>query len=240
VDKRQETPPRRATLRDVARAAGVSHQTVSRAINDKGEIDPETRRRILETARELHYRPSRYARGLVRPGLVTVGLIVPDVVNPFFPEFIAGVIQAADAQDWQVVVASTESDRRRELPLVRSLGRQVDAVAGYISHTDAELAPYAEGLPLVIVERSPAPSANGSVRVDLAAGVRAAVTHLVERGHQRIGMIDCESVCDPHVRRLTFLAAAAEHGLPVGEDWIARGAQSMEGGAEVFAALRPT
>lgn len=238
MDKRQETPPRRATLRDVARAAGVSHQTVSRAINDKGEIDPETRRRILETARELHYRPSRYARGLVRPGLVTVGLIVPDVVNPFFPEFIAGVIQAADAQDWQVVVASTESDRRRELPLVRSLGRQVDAVAGYISHTDAELAPYAEGLPLVIVERGPAPSANGSVRVDLAAGVRAAVAHLVERGHQRIGMIDCESVCDPHVRRLTFLAAAAEHGLPVGEDWIARGGQSMEGGAEVFAALR--
>ena len=85
VEERQD---RRPTLRDVARLAGVSHQTVSRAINDKGEIDPETRRRVLDAARQLRYRPSRFARGLVRPGAVTLGLIVPDVVNPFFPELI--------------------------------------------------------------------------------------------------------------------------------------------------------
>ena len=65
--------PRRVTLKDVAQAAGVSHQTVSRAINDKGEIDPETRRRVLDAARELRYRPSRFARGLVRPDTTTVG-----------------------------------------------------------------------------------------------------------------------------------------------------------------------
>ncbi|GAA4725294.1 LacI family DNA-binding transcriptional regulator [Phytohabitans rumicis] len=237
-NNRQDASPRRATLRDVARAAGVSHQTVSRAINDKGEIDPETRRRVLETARALHYRPSRHARGLVRPGLVTVGLIVPDVVNPFFPEFIAGVIQAADAQEWQVVVASTQNDRRRELPLVRALGGQVDAVVGYLSHSDAELAPYAEGLPLVVVDRGPEPSAHGIVRVDLAAGVRAAVRHLVDRGHRRIGMIDCDAVCDPLVRPETFLAAAAEHGLPVGEADVVHTTQTMDGGGAGFATLR--
>jgi LacI family transcriptional regulator len=113
-DKQQDNAgpgaARRVTLRDVARLAGVSHQTVSRAINDKGEIDPETRRRVLDAARQLRYRPSRFARGLVRPGATTLGLIVPDVVNPFFPELIAGVIDAAERRGWQVVVSSTQDD----------------------------------------------------------------------------------------------------------------------------------
>ncbi|MEJ3744410.1 LacI family DNA-binding transcriptional regulator [Actinomycetes bacterium KLBMP 9797] len=233
-----ERTVRRVTLRDVARAAGVSHQTVSRAINDKGEIDPETRRRILDAARELHYRPSRHARALVRSDLVTVGLIVPDVVNPYFPEFVAGVIAAADTRGWQVVVGSLENDRDRELPLVRSLGRQVDAVVGYLSRDDDALTSYAEGVPLVVVDRGPEPSVHGSVRVDLEAGVRDALHHLIDRGHRRIGMIDCPSVCDPAARRRTFLAVAAERGLPVDGGWITVGEQSLDGGAEAFARLR--
>jgi LacI family transcriptional regulator len=225
-------------LKDVALAAGVSHQTVSRAVNDKGEIDPETRRRVLDVARELRYRPSRFARGLVRSDLITIGLIIPDVVNPFFPEFIAGVIEAAGGREWQVVVGSTENNRARELSLVHSLGHQVDALVGYLSHTDAELAPYVAGVPLVIVDRDQLPSAYGAVRVDTEAGVRQAIGHLVGAGHRRIGMIDCDSVCDPLVRRRTFLALVDELGLPIDESWIVSGEQSMAGGGAAFAAMR--
>src|SRR5690348_15578287 len=89
-------PRRRATIHDVAELAGVSRQTVSRAVNDKGEIDPGTKARVLEAVRTLDYRPSRFARGLVRKGTVTAGLVIPDLMNPFYPEVAAGVLEAAE------------------------------------------------------------------------------------------------------------------------------------------------
>lgn len=228
---------KRVTLRDVAQAAGVSHQTVSRAINGKGEIDPGTQQRVLDVARQLRYRPSRFGRGLVRPDVVSVGLIVPDVVNPFFPEFVAGVIAAADERDWQVLVASTENDRSRELALVRSLGQQVDALVGYISHPDAQLEPYVGAVPLVIVDRGLDSSNHALVHIDTAAGIRAGTQHLIDRGHRRIGMIDCECMTAPMVRRRTFLELVGEHALPVEEGWIVMGEQSPAGGAAAFEAL---
>ncbi|MBV7700653.1 LacI family transcriptional regulator [Streptomyces sp. TRM70350] len=228
---------KRVTLRDVAQAAGVSHQTVSRAINGKGEIDPGTQQRVLDVARQLRYRPSRFGRGLVRPDVVSVGLIVPDVVNPFFPEFVAGVIAAADERDWQVLVASTENDRSRELALVRSLGQQVDALVGYISHPDAQLEPYVGTVPLVLVDRGLDSSNHALVDIDTAAGIRAGMQHLIDRGHRRIGMIDCECVSAPMVRRRTFLEVVGEHALPVDEGWVVMGEQSPAGGAAAFEAL---
>jgi LacI family transcriptional regulator len=223
----------------VAQAAGVSHQTVSRAINDKGEIDPETRRRVLDAARELRYRPSRFARGLVRPDVITVGLIVQDVVNPFYPELMAGVIEAAGDKGWQVVVGSTQNDRDNELALVRSLGRQVDALIGFLSHSDAELAPYLEGVPLVFMDRHQKTS-HGAVDIDIETGVRQGIQHLVDRGHQRIGMIDCPWDDDELSRRDCFLAAVEEFGLPVDQTWIVTGAESVSGGEAAFAELRST
>ncbi|WP_326585942.1 LacI family transcriptional regulator [Streptomyces sp. NBC_00481] len=228
---------KRVTLRDVAKAAGVSHQTVSRAINGKGEIDPGTQQRVLDIARQLRYRPSRFGRGLVRPDVVSVGLIVPDVVNPFFPEFVAGVIAAADERDWQVLVASTENDRSRELALVRSLGQQVDALVGYITHPDAQLEPYVGTVPLVLVDRGLDSSHHALVHIDTAAGFRAGVQHLIDRGHRRIGMIDCECVSASTVRRRTFLEVVGEHALPVDEEWVVMGEQSPAGGAAAFEAL---
>ncbi|WP_405669926.1 LacI family DNA-binding transcriptional regulator [Streptomyces sp. NBC_01530] len=192
---------------------------------------------MLDVARQLRYRPSRFGRGLVRPDVVSVGLIVPDVVNPFFPEFVAGVIAAADERDWQVLVASTENDRSRELALVRSLGQQVDALVGYISQPDAQLEPYVGSVPLVVVDRGLDSSNHALVHIDTAAGMRAGMQHLIDRGHRRIGMIDCECVSAPLVRRRTFLEVAGEHALPLDEDWVVMAEQSPAGGAAAFEAL---
>lgn len=228
----------RVTLRDVAKIAGVSHQTVSRAINGKGEIDPQTQLRVLEVVRELRYRPSRFGRGLARQSVTSVGVIVPDVVNPFFPEFIAGVIKAADSRDWQVVVASTENDPSREPALVRSLGQQVDAIVGYLSYPDEDLDPYVGGVPLVIVDRGLDSSTYGLVQVDTATGIRAAILHLIDRGHRRIAMIDCDSACDPAARRRIFRDLAGQHDLPVDDNSIVVGDQSIAGGDAAFVRLR--
>ncbi|MFD7857853.1 LacI family DNA-binding transcriptional regulator [Streptomyces microflavus] len=221
----------------MAEAAGVSHQTVSRAVNGKGEIDLETRRRVLEVARRLRYRPSRFGRGLVHPHGVTLGLIVPDLVNPFFPEFVAGVIAAADERGWQVLVASTENDGSREGTLTRSLGGQVDAIIGYLGQADEELEPYVGAVPLVVVDRGLDSPHHALVHVDTEAGVRAGMRHLIDRGHRRIGMVDGQSHHGPAARRDSFLAVAGEEGLPVDEDWVVVGEQSPKGGAAAFEAL---
>jgi LacI family transcriptional regulator len=236
VGDAQRDITRRPTLRDVAQLAGVSHQTVSRAINDKGEIDPETRRRVLDAARQLRYRPSRFARGLVRPGTITVGLIVPDVVNPFFPELIAGVLDAAEQQGWQVLISSTQDQPEREPAVLRSLAGQVDALIGYLFQPDDAVAAAIEGVPLVMMSRRAHDPAFGAVDIDIEAGVRAAVHHLAARGHQRIGMLDCPAAQDPG-RRAAFLAEAARNGLAGTGDAVIDVEQSMAGGEAGFARL---
>src|SRR5689334_16636504 len=158
------------TLRDVARVAGVSHQTVSRAVNGKGEIDPETRRRVLDVAQRLRYRPSRFARGLVRAGTTTIGLVVDDILNPFFPELIAGVISAAEQRSWTVLISTTQNNPGREPELLRSLSGQVDALIGYLFQQDPAIAEAVEGLPLVIMGRPAQDPAFANVDVDVRPG----------------------------------------------------------------------
>lgn len=231
-----ERPAKRATLQDVARLAGVSHQTVSRAVNDKGEIDPDTRRRVLDAARRLHYRPSRFARGLVRQDTTTIGLLVPDVVNPFFPELIAGVLDAAGERNWQVLIGASQGDPDREPELLRSLATQVDALICYLFQRDEVIAAAVAGVPLVVMNRAAHDPAFGAVEIDTPAGIRAAVDHLHTRGHQRIGMIDCPRAFD-RARRAAFLAGAAEHGLTT---VVLDVDQSIAGGEEGLTRLHET
>jgi len=231
-----EQPGKRPTLQDVARLAGVSHQTVSRAINNKGEIDPDTRRRVLDAARQLNYRPSRFARGLVRPDTTTIGLLVPDVVNPFFPELIAGVLDAARKRDWQVVIASAQDDHAREPELLRSLSTQVDALICYLFPPDDVIAAAVGGVPLVVMSRRSAEPSFGAVDIDSESGIRAAVHYLKTQGHQKIGMIDSSWAAD-RIRRVEFLTAAADNGLTIPADAIADAELSLAGGESAFAGL---
>lgn len=226
--------PQRPTLRDVARLAGVSHQTVSRAINDKGEIDPETRRRVLEVAQQLKYRPSRFARGLVRPATTTIGLVVDDILNPFFPELIAGVISAAEQRSWTVLISTTQKSPSRELELLRSLAGQVDALIGYLSQPDDAVATAVEGVPLVVMHGRPDHPVFAAVEIDPRPGIQAAVEHLIAHGHRRIGMVDCPGAEYP-VRLDVLREVAAAQGLP--NPVVADADQSQDGGADGLSRL---
>ncbi|WP_344680171.1 LacI family DNA-binding transcriptional regulator [Saccharopolyspora taberi] len=215
--------PRRATIKDVARSAGVSYQTVSRAMNDRTDIDPETKRRVLAVAAELGYRPSRFARGLVTAQTTTIGLVVPDVGNPFFPEVIAGVIEAASRRDWHVVVVSGQG-----AAALRSLTTQVDAVVGYLDRTDTES--WDARIPLVLLDQEHPVAGSGVVSVDVDSGVRAGMAHLLAAGHREIGMIDCAADCDRSQRRRSFLGVLGEHRLDAADSRVERAEQSVEGG----------
>lgn len=227
-------PGKRITIRDVAKSAGVSYQTVSRALNDKGEIDTTTKQRVLDTAKRLGYRPSRFARGLVRQDSTSVGLVIPNLLNPYFTEVAAGALDAARRKDWHVVVYDTADDERQELSTLGMIGSQVDAVVGYFSQPDDVIDRYTSGMPVVQIGRTDVGARFGEIRVDGEEGVHAAIAHLASTGRRRIGMLDHDHHHQPSVRYSWYCDAMREHGLPT---FVAEAPQSIEGGQRAMAAM---
>jgi len=228
------TARKRVTIHDVARTAGVSRQTVSRALNDKTEIDGATKQRVLDAARALGYRPSRFARGLVRQDTTTIGLVIPDLMNPFFTEVASGALAAARKREWHVVVYDTADIAEQEVGTLRVIGSQVDAIVGYLSQSEELIDRYAPGVPVVFIDREHQNPRFSSIRIDGEGGVREAIAHLVAAGHVRIGMLDHNRRPEPSVRQHWFVTAAAERGLDV----VVTGAdQSVDGGERALANL---
>ncbi|MHB1296325.1 MAG: LacI family DNA-binding transcriptional regulator [Anaerolineae bacterium] len=184
---------RPVTIREVAEEAGVSRQTVSRAMNGKSEISEETRERILAVARRLGYRPNGIARGLKTNQTHSIGLVVPDIANPFFAEVARGASEVAYANGYSVLLANTDEQPEREWETLRTLETyRVDGVILTSSRlSDRRLDEAAESeRPLVLVNRLLANRPGlGCVVVNDAEAAERAVAHLAERGHRRIGCL---------------------------------------------------
>ncbi|MET8829127.1 LacI family DNA-binding transcriptional regulator [Streptomyces sp. NPDC004610] len=226
---------RRVTIDDVARHAGVSRQTVSRALNDKGEIGHATKQRVLDSAQELGYRPSRFARGLVRQDTTSIGLVIPDLRNPFFTEVAAAALEAARTRGWHVVVYDTADSPDEERGTLEVIGSQVDAVVGYFSRPEDDIDRLVRGVPVVLIGREAPAARFSSIVVDGSAGVERAVGHLVRAGHRRIGMLDHAGRAEPSIRHTWYEAALAAHGLEPGP--VRRAAQSVAGGEQALEEL---
>ncbi|MBN1581216.1 MAG: LacI family DNA-binding transcriptional regulator [Anaerolineae bacterium] len=183
---------RRVTIKDVAREAGVSPQTVSRAINDKGEISPQTKTRILDISKRLGYRPNSVARSLVSQHTQNIGLVVPDVANPFFAQIARGIQDAAHAADFNIFLCNADENLHREIRAIHSLEAQrVDALILCSARlSDQELGDLSSRYqPLVLVNRRIKHSRTGCVLANDMGGAQKAVNHLLELGHRNIGMV---------------------------------------------------
>ena len=225
---------RRATIEDVARAAGVSRQTVSRAINGKGEISPETRRRVLTIADELGYLPSRIARSLATRSSHTIGLVVPDIANPFFAEIARGVEEEAYRMGYHVFLSNSAEDPDREWAIIRSLEEQ--RVAGIILCSsrlrDEQLVTLSRRYsPLVFFNRQIEESGISSLLVDDFHGAVKATRYLLERGHRKIGMLRGPERSWSGQQRLSgYRATLLEAGITPSERWIVAGFPQVDGG----------
>lgn len=224
--------PKRVTIDDVAREAGVGRQTVSRALNDLAEIAPGTRQRVLEAAARLGYRPSALARGMRTQRSDVIGLVVSDIANPFYPAVARGVYDEAEALGCSVVLYNTDAEPERERAALEDvLSRSARGVVGFFYGTsEAALAGYAAALPLVVADRLLADEDMMSVSNDFAAGTRAAVAHLREHGHTELGMLDSSVGVAVDERRVAFLQACREHGLGDLSARVVQGPPSIEGG----------
>src|SRR2546425_9829473 len=184
----------RITIIDVARAASVHPSTVSRVLNGRAELSllPETRQRVLATARRLGYRPSALARSLRLRRTFTLGMLIPDITNPFFPPIIKGAEDTAHARGYNVVLCNTEDSSEREATYLRVLReRQVDGLLIASSFTaDSTIAELRkERFPFVLVNRAARRGEDLSVLPDNRAGAAAAIAHLVGLGHRRSPLV---------------------------------------------------
>lgn len=212
-------PERRATMRDVARRAGVSVMTVSRVVNDSARVDPETRSRVEAAITSLGYRQNAAASSLRRLGSasLSVGLVVDDVANPFCSALTAGVERVCRDRGHLLLSGSSASDAHIERALVEAfLTRRVDGLIVMRAGEDhSYLAEEARrGVPIVFVDRAAAGFDADTVASDNLGAARIATTHLVRHGHRRIALLgDRLQFATAQRRRDGFHEALCEAGI---------------------------
>jgi LacI family transcriptional regulator len=221
------------TIADVARKAGVSRATVSRVLNGRDTVDPELAERVHRVSRRLGYYPSAIAQGLARGASHTVGVVVPDLANPFFPEVVKALTVAAGADGFSVVVADSDEDAAAELRLIQELSRRVDGLVLCSPRAGtADLRRVVrKGLPTVCTNRRADPPLTASVLIDSGHGMRAVLQHLAELGHRRIAYLAGPPSSSSNADRLGALERAVP-GLIV----VPAGSKSQEGHASAAAA----
>jgi LacI family transcriptional regulator len=231
----------RITIADVAAAAGVSLMTVSRAMNDREGIHPETRERILKIAEKLGYHPSQIARGLVTHQTATLGLVMPDVANPFFAQIARGAEEIAYKNGYNLFLINTAEDLNREKNALNSLlEKEIDGAVLCSSRlSQIEMMPYLENLPAtVLVNRTlEEPPRVATFNVNDCRGTQQAVDYLIAHGRQTIALIAGPENSVSSKRRLNgYQRGLREQGLPCQEEQILHCSPTTLGGEE--AALR--
>lgn len=223
-----------ATIADVARLAGVSVATVSYVLNGTRPVSPERRQRVLEAIEALGYRPNRVARSLRARRTNTIGLIVSNIVSPFYTEIARAVEDVARRHGYSVILCNSDDDPAKEREYVDLLlGRQVDGLLVAPAPNDqAALAEVVDtGAPLVLVNRRPAGVDAPSVTMASGPATHELVRHLIEHGHRRIGVISGVPGSPSSQDRLEAYAhALREAGIEPDPRLVRHGHAQYEGG----------
>ncbi len=224
----------RVTMEDIAKRADVSINTVSRALNDKPDINDQTKEEILRIADELNYEPNRFAQGLRSSKTSTLGVIVADIMNPFFSALLKGVEKAAREEGYSIIVQDTDEKYENEQSAIQTtLAEQVDGLLITPVQTNQQtiIDLKQSGLPFVLLGRHFNDLDTHYVVTDDVAGAASAVKHLVDRGHDRIGIINGPTHISSSQERLRgYKQTMRERGLGVKEEFIFRNTVTMEEG----------
>jgi LacI family transcriptional regulator len=216
---------KQATIRDVARDAGVSVAVVSRVLNDTGPVAAATRAKVVEVIDKLGYRPREAARELQNGGTSTIGLVLADLANPFFARLADRVVWEARARGVNVVLLTTQEDPHLEAESIDTLlGRSVHSVIA--TPTGGNVEKWARltslGVNVVFVDREIAELPDiDVVSIDNVASAKESTQHLIDLGHERIAFISGPlSTSTGRDRVAGFRQAMEAAGLPVDDELI--------------------
>ncbi|WP_193161993.1 LacI family DNA-binding transcriptional regulator [Microbulbifer hainanensis] len=227
------------SIKEVARIAGVSTATVSRYLNSPEHVREKTRKKVQEAIRSTGYAPNTLARNFRRGKTSLVVVVLPSVGDPFFEGVMRGIWRVADAEGYSILIRETqfnthEFDDYSEIVF----SKQADGIILLASTSPftsgpAERAGHGDRLPPIVIgceTVAPQLSQFPSVRVDNAAAAAEATAHLVQLGHRRIGFIaGLQASLLTRDREQGYRQAMAEAGLPVADEWIVEGRQTLDG-----------
>lgn len=180
------------TIYEVARRAGVSATTVSRALNGTAPVAEETRRRIQTAIQDLGYQPNHAARSLVTAVTQSIAIVLPDITNPFFPDLVKGVQLLADERHYTLLLLNTGADPEKEETSLHALrGGKVDGVilVGVVMGGDRIVQVLGNDVPIVVLDRVVDHLDTTLVALDNVEGARLATRHLLDLGHRAIAHI---------------------------------------------------
>ena len=222
------------TVVDIAARAGVAPMTVSRVINESGYVSEAMREKVMRVVKELNYHPNGLARSLKRQSTQVVGILLPDIVNPFSAELVRGIQEVLLSRGYASFICTSERSIEREQAGLRALfDHRVDGIVVATRETptgnDWLRSLVERNLPVVMVGREfPHPLVD-RVTADHEKGGYEATKHLIASGHKRIAFVGVSLASGAGLRRFQgYLAALRDHGLPILEELIA-GPDSLSG-----------
>jgi len=207
------------TIRDVAQKAGVSIRTVTRVINHQGEISEATRKHVQGVIDEMGFQPNRLAQGLVSGKTHSIGLIIPEITDPFYPEVVLGVESVACQHQYSVFLCNTKDDPQQELAYIDVLAsKQVDGIILCGTRLNAaQLNEISQQHPVSMLSSLPLLT-SARVRLDGEGGLLDITSHLIHLGHQSIGHIGF-CIYGENEREKGFKIALKQNNLKYQDHW---------------------
>jgi DNA-binding LacI/PurR family transcriptional regulator len=236
-------------IEKIAQRAKVSTATVSRTINGSSKVTPKTAEKVWRVVRSMGYQPNSYARALVSGRSRMLGLIISDIVNPFFPELVRSFEEIALQNGYEVIVANTGYDpERMARSASRMLERQAEGVAVITSEMGKNFVSQMSErcIPIVFLDTARVGPRISKICVDYAQGIGEAVEHIVNLGHKRIAFVSGPAeLRSAETRRTAFLKCLRQYGVLPDKNLLQSGNHRIDGGQAAMERLlalphRPT
>ncbi|EKF9434746.1 substrate-binding domain-containing protein [Vibrio cholerae] len=231
-----------ATMKDIARLAGVSTSTVSHVINKSRFVSDEIAERVNNAAQQLNYAPSALARSLKMNRTKTIGMLVTTSTNPFFGEVVKGIERSCYHQGYNLILCNTEGDNQRMKASINTLlQKRVDGLLLMCSTLEGERLDVFDrypDIPIVVMDWGPILFASDKIQDNSLQGGYMAAKHLIECGHKEIGCITGPLIRhQAQMRYEGYKRALAEAGIAINPDWIVESDFECEGGYQAFEKL---
>ena len=220
-----------ANIYEIAKEAGVSIATVSRVMNHSTTVSEKNNKRVLDAVKKLNYVPNNAARCLSTSTSTSIGVVIPDINNPFFSQLLQGITRAADEMGLNIFLFGTNESSEREHKVLDSMrehrlcGIIITPVSAQDSDTLQKLHNFeALGIPVVLLDREVDSNAFDRVVTADEEGVFLAVSELIRIGHRKIAIITGPEASRPGYERLRgYCRALKDHGISLREDYIRKG-----------------
>lgn len=224
-------------IKDIAKALNISVSTVSRALRDAYDVNPETKKKVLEAARQLNYKPNLNAAALVSGNTRNIGIIIPFITNYYFSTVILGIQDVAYSNGYNIVLFITNDDPAREYEIIRSLsitsldGLLISISSGSVSNEHFK--ELVDDIPVVFFDRVPKDIKVSKVLQDDFLGAFTATEHLIKNGYNKIAHITGpKHLLFTQNRVSGYLEALKKYNILADEEWIVYSGFSQQNGSE--------